>query len=350
MFKNFKIIKNFKMPSLKSIRIPSLQSFKIPSFKSIKIPYLALARTAITHFKKQSCNIGLDIGSLNVKLVELEAKGRGWLLRNASSLALTPGVSVSAQLKTFVESQNISGRQVNISVSGQAVIMRYIFMPQMTLSELKSTMQFEAREHIPFPLDEMILDCAIIRERIENNNMLIALAAVRKAIVQERINLLQNVGLIPKLIDIDCFCLANAFNNSHLLVGNTAESSKAKTIGLLNIGARLTNMAILEEKDLRFSRDIAFGTHEATLSNLVNEISSSIDYYENQNGKPVEKIYLSGGAAQSSDVVNLLRHQIAIPLDIFGVFSNVRLKDNVHLEEAGIKESMFAIAFGLALR
>jgi len=42
--------------------------------------------------------------------------------------------------------------------------------------------------------------------------------------------------------------------------------------------------------------------------------------------------------------------QIAIPLDIFGVFSNVRLKNNVSPEGASLKESMFAIAFGLALR
>ena len=99
----------------------------------------------------------------------------------------------------------------------------------MSLSELKAAMQFEAREHIPLPLEEVILDCAILNEKIEENKMLIALAAIKKTVVQERIVLLERCGIRPKIIDVDCFCLVNAFNHSQSLETKSRLTRRSRT-------------------------------------------------------------------------------------------------------------------------
>ena len=298
---------------------------------------------------QQRSNIALDIGSSSIKLLELEVKGKERLLKQLSFSALTPGVDLPGALKEFAAAQKISGRSVNTSISGQSVIMRYLNLPRMNLHELKSTMQFEAGQYIPLPLDEVVFDCAIVRDNAEDNKMLVVLAAVKKTVIQERISLLEKAGLTAKVIDIDCFCLSNVFNHSYQWASE-AKTAKSEVIGLLNIGANFTNMVILDGGTLRFSRDIAFGGSEPSLINLSGEISSSIDYFENQSGKRLEKMYLSGGAAEALEIVKFLNHQLGISVARYDFFSPLKYGPGINTEELKAKGNTFVIALGLVLR
>lgn len=314
--------------------------------------FLSIARNLkIPSFlARQQSSIGLDIGSSSIKLLELEVKAKERQIKCFAIAELTPGADIVGVLKTLIDAEKISGRQVNTSLSGQSVIMRYITLPRMAPNELKSTMQFEAGQYIPFPMDEVVLDCTIVKEKIENNKMLVVLAAVKKPIIQERISLLEKAGLTVRVIDIDCFCLSNAFNYSYQRGPEQAGSARIEVIGLLNIGANFTNMVIVDSGTLRFSRDIAFGGSEATLSNLSQEISSSIDYYENQSGKHIEKVYLSGRAVDSSAIVNFLNHQLGTAVTAYDFFTGLSLGPGINTESLKTKGNYFAIALGLALR
>ena len=306
--------------------------------KKIKIPDFLL---------KQESSIGLDIGSSSLKLIELEKKGKEKILKRFSYVELTPGADLGSSLSDFLKSQKLAGRQVNISVSGQSVVTRYLNWPRMTMNELKNAMQFEAKEYIPFPLEEVALDCAIIKDDSENSKMLIVLTAIKKVILWERLGLLEKAGLFPRIIDVDCFCLANIFAKSYSVWDTSA---KEKTIALLNIGALTTNMAIVDSGILRFSRDISFGVKDLALAGLSAEISTSIDYYENQNGRPVEKFLVSGGGSYSQDTLNFLSHQLNLPVDSFDILCGIAMDQGLNGEEFKPKKNLFAVALGLALR
>lgn len=296
---------------------------------------------------KQEPSIGLDIGSSGLKLIELEKKGKEKILKRFSYMELIPGADAGSSLSDFLKSQKLAGRQVNISVSGQSVVMRYLSWPRMTLGELKNAMHFEAKEYIPFPLEEVVLDCAIVKDNFENSKMLIVLAAIKKVILQERLGLLEKAGLTPKIIDVDCFCLANIFAKSYSVLD---ASAKEKTIALLNIGALTTNMAIMDSGILRFSRDISFGVKGLALAGLSSEITTSIDYYENQNGRPVEKLLVSGGGSYSQDTLNFLSHQLNLPVESFDNLYGIAIDPGLNVEEFKPKKNLFAVALGLALR
>lgn len=306
--------------------------------KKIKIPDFLL---------KQEPSIGLDIGSSSLKLIVLEKRGKEKILKSFFYSELTPGSPIGNSFSNFLKSKKLEGRRVNISVSGQSVVTRYLSWPKMTLAELKNTMQFEAKEYIPFPLEEVVLDCAIIKDNFESDKMLVVLAAIKKTILQERLGLLEKEGLVPKLIDVDCFCLANIFNKSCFALD---ASVREKTIALLNIGAQTTNMAIIDSGALRFSRDISFGVKGLALAGLSAEITTSIDYYENQNGRPVEKLLVSGGGSYSQDTLNFLSHQLNLPVDSFDILSGVAVGQGFNVEEFKPKKNLFTVALGLALR
>lgn len=299
---------------------------------------------------KSPLSIGLDIGSAHIKLIAIEKKGKGRIIKKFSSCALTPGVDALEALTAFVNSEGISGRPVNTSLSGQSVVMRSIALPRMNMEELKGALQFQARELIPFPLEETILDCAITQEKIKDNKMQVAVVAVRKAAVQARIQLLNKAGLTPDIIDIDCFCLANAFTHRYNPARTDGPGNKIETIGLLNIGSCVTNLVILENGAVKFSRDIAFGGGEPSLNNLVAEISSSIDYYENQIGLQIEKVCLSGGFCAVPATLDFISHHLNLPLVNFDLFTGVAIAPELNRDALVSGQGIFAVALGLALR
>ncbi len=296
-------------------------------------------------FKKESFSVGLDIGSSSLKLVALQRKNKDITLKKISLREFSPSDDLAVIISDFMASQGLSNAAVNVSLSGQPVITRYLSWPKMSLNELKAAMRFEAREHIPLPLEEVVLDCAILNEKIEENKMLVALAAIKKTVVQERISLLERCGISPKIIDVDCFCLVNAFNSSQGL-----ETKSRVNSAVLDIGLRYTNMVVLDGTDLKFSRDILAGSQESDLNSLSSEINSSIDYYENQNGRQIEKIFLSGGAVYSPAVMDFLKHQLNLPFEAFNVFSGLNIDPSLEQNSLLSKPSLFAIALGLALR
>lgn len=314
-------------------------------------------------FIRKRSHIGLDIGTSSIKLVVLEEKAKQQkILKKFSYMDIAVGSNLALTVDSFIKKEGLTGSLVNVSVSGPSVIMRYLIMPKMDMAELKKAIKFEIKEHIPFPIDEIVADCAILKEGIENNKMLVVLAAVRKVMIQERLSLLEKAGVIPQAVDIDCFCLANVFNNSYRQFNKKEETASAnndvsqtqaakpEVVGLLNIGSRFTNMAIVENGILNFSRDIGFGGEELTLNNLVNEISSSIDYYENQSGLPIEKIYLSGGASCLSAALNFIKEQLDVSILNLDISSGIAFDEQLNKEEFKPKESLYAIALGLALR
>lgn len=296
-------------------------------------------------FKKESLSAGLDIGSSSLKLALLQRKNKDITLKKISLREFSPSDDLASVISDFMASQGLSNAVVNVSLSGQPVITRYLSWPRMSLGQLKEAMQFEARQYIPLPLEEVNLDCAILNEKIEEDKMLVALAAVKKTVVQERMSLLEKCGIRPKIIDADCFCLVNAFNHSQGRQTNVRINS-----AILDIGLRYTNMAVLEGSDLKFSRDILAGSRESELNSLVSEINSSIDYYENQNGRQIEKIFLSGGAVYSQAVMDFLKHQLNLPFEAFSVFSGLNIDPSLEQNSLLSKPSLFAVALGLALR
>jgi type IV pilus assembly protein PilM len=321
---------------------------------------------------------GIDFGSFNVKLVKLRLNKESAELLE---LAVESGrVDTLEVLKKITRSQDI--KRVNTSFSGPATLIRYVNFPRMSDNELKQALKFEAQKHIPFNVSEVNLDACILNNDLPDNKMLVLLAAVKKDSVKERLKLFENSGLIANLIDLDSLALINAFNFNYPADG----SLKQKAIALLNIGASLTNLNILEEGLPRLSRDLHLGGNnftqklsdligvdtviaeglklkpdqehlakitagvESVLANLASEIRISFDYYESQCVSSVEKIFLSGGGSLFPGFKDMLANLLGIEVEHWDPLKRIQLAANIDTQKAKSASGYLAIAVGLALR
>jgi type IV pilus assembly protein PilM len=311
--------------------------------------------------------VGLDIGSTAVKVVALGArKGGGQRpLLGQSLVVLEPGqeTDASAAIKAAIAKLHFPVRAVNLSVSGPWVIMRIIEMPVMKPNEIRQALPFEAQRYLPFSIQDVVVD-GLVLGSIDANKMWVLIVACKKELIDRRIDWIRRAGLEAALIDVDALALANSF------LGRVNGQRAGGTRAIMNVGAQLTSLVIMQGETPYLVRDIPWGgekliRHVAEQTgleseavqkelaqaetasglqsalriaseSLVTELQLSFDYFENRFGQPPDEILVSGGLGQSAMFRDALKSHLSQTLTPW-----VPLND---------LSGQFSVAYGLALR
>lgn len=213
--------------------------------------------------------VGLDIGSHAVKMVALRA-AKGELPFELTHFGVAelpeeaivdgsvaePG-AVAQTVAALLEQHKVRSKLVATSISGNAVIVRRVSMTRKTPDELRESLPWEAEEYIPFDVDEVDLDFAILGEDEEQNSMDVVLVAAKRDRVDEYVEVIERAKRSTTVMDLDAFAVQNAFEFSY-------PERHFEDIAILNLGASVVNMAVLEEGRPAFWRDIAVGMRQYT--------------------------------------------------------------------------------------
>ncbi|OGX46669.1 MAG: hypothetical protein A3G38_00700 [Omnitrophica WOR_2 bacterium RIFCSPLOWO2_12_FULL_51_8] len=327
---------------------------------------------------KEKFSVGLDIGTASVKMAKLKLSEN---IPELCAFCLEPSqLDLAGVLKKLKSTYSLE--TVNISFTGPSTVTRYVNMPKMDYAEFKQALKFEAQKYIPFSASEVNLDGCILRDNLPDNKMLVLIAAVKKEAVEQRLKLLQEAGLSARAIDIDAVAITNGF--SFTLAQDA--SLKQKACALLDIGASVASLAVLECGALVLSRDIhiagnaitqkimdIFGVDfkaaellkirpgaqdaaklnaalESVMASLAGEIRTSFDYYESQSASTVSGIFLSGGAADFAGLKDNLANFLGIEVVPRDPLKGLRLAANIAPEALKGISGKLAVAMGLALR
>ncbi|GAB4536751.1 MAG: type IV pilus assembly protein PilM [Thermodesulfovibrionia bacterium] len=337
--------------------------------------------------------IGLDIGSRNIKAVQLKEVGGGYQLERLGITSLQPelivegsildATRVATAIKELIGSANIKSKDVTIGVSGHSsVITKRIPLPQMTEAELSESIKFEAAHYIPFDIEDVHLDFQIMGFREADNQMDVLIVAVKKDKVNEYVSVVREAGLNPVIVDVDAFALENMYELNYEIRPN-------ENIALVNVGASMINLNVLKGGSSVFTRDSSVGCNiitealqkEFALSypdaerlkqgeaiegispedgasvmasastEIVSEISRSLDYFRSSAGREeIREIVLSGGGALIKDFPALLSERVGVDVRIVDPFTNIQVPDDFdkgYLKKVG---PIVAVAVGLAIR
>jgi len=205
--------------------------------------------------------LGIDIGSYAIKVVHIQASGGVPRLKAWGRLQLDFKQEMAAEekkqqsinlLRAFLIQKGIQVQHAATSISGNAVIVRYVKFPRLTKDELWATLPTEAEPFIPFDIKDVQLGFHILGEIVEEGQkkMETVLVAAKKDSVQSRVDVLDAAGLKPTIIDVDSFALENVFG----FIRNPKE--EALTTLYLNMGHTVTNLSIIEAGVTRVVRDI----------------------------------------------------------------------------------------------
>ncbi len=278
-------------------------------------------------FGRTSNPIGLDIGTNTLRVVQLKQSGGLPVLTKYGDLNIARGAInegeiadldvISKALATLWKKTSLSDRKVIIGVSNQKVVVRLIELPYMTRDELKGAIKYQAQDFIPIPVEEAILDFQIVGEFTSENDermIEVLLVAAQKDMISTFVEATQKANLRLESIDVTSFALERSLMQQFPVVPEEEETTEAAA--LINLGAGVTNIVIVERNVPRFTRVLAYAGNDFTQA-ITDNTGLSFDEAEEQKiniGLPplegerlegISEIYLE----RAEEVQNILQEE-----------------------------------------
>jgi len=340
--------------------------------------------------------VGLDIGSSAIKLVQLkETKGR-YSLQTFGVKPLEPEVIVDgtvmdegrvvSAIRELFDEHRVKNKQVAISISGHAVIVKKINLPPMPDEELAGQVKLAAEQYIPFDINEVNIDFHVLPAdptAEQQGDMSVILVAAKKDKINELTELVKGAGLFPMIMDVDAF----AVENMHAINYPMAQD---ETTALVNIGASVMNVNIVRGGSSLFTRDIPLGGNRYTEAlqremgmsfedaeenkkkkqrddagagsmadvvsgvnaEVASEISRTVDYFRTSTANvELDRVLVCGGVAHAKGLIQQLGERMQIPVEVADPFGEIDVtRSDVDPDLLTELAASAAVGVGLALR
>lgn len=344
--------------------------------------------------KKTDPVIGLDIGSTSVRLIQLSSHGSGYRIDHFGVEPLGEGVVVDKVVQDVEAISNAVSRAVKasgtrakycaIAVSGSAVFTKTISLPSdLAESDIESQVQVEANQYVPYPLDEVSLDFEVLGPSPRNADLMdILLAASKSENVESRQDAIDAAGLKAKVVDVEAFAIANAFE----LIRKRDGVNRSDAVGFFDIGYDTTTLLVIKSGRVIYTRDHPFGGHqllEETMRrydmtveqaaffernedapedfeeevlepfqlNIVHQISRALQFFASSNEySNISTIYLSGGVAALRGLAPMVQQELGMTTRVADPITGMDIASNVAVSALKRNSTNLMIATGLALR
>jgi type IV pilus assembly protein PilM len=338
--------------------------------------------------------VGVDIGTSSIKVCQLKDTRKGPRL---IKLGFTPlprqtivdGHVLNAQavveaLERVFNESKIKQRDVALSISGQAVIIRKITVPMMTSAELDEQIQWEAEQHIPFDIKDVHVDYEVLRRRPEAGQMDLLLVAAKRDEVNDYTEIAKQAKLRPMVVDIDAFTVQNLFEYNR---GIPPEM----TFAIINVGASLASINVVSKGASAFTRDIANGGNyiteqiqkqlgvpfeqaeefkcasvlggggvppqvpgiiETVCDSIAGEIQRSLDFFHATSGEPeMHRIFLTGGSSNLPQLTNAIARRSRVGVELIPPLEKVAVEGkDVNPQLLQSRAAQLCVALGLSMR
>lgn len=161
--------------------------------------------------------LGIDIGTTSVKVVEIVSEKTGARVTKyfAVPIPLPPGpldaqrIEVVAKaIRDALKDQKISTKHAVFCISGQNVFVRKVRLPRTTEERLHRIIAYEARQQIPFALENAIVEYQVFDLGPESE-LEVLLVAAKKDLVNDFMKLVGKTGLKPVAVSVSSFALFN---------------------------------------------------------------------------------------------------------------------------------------------
>src|SRR5262245_25168858 len=223
---------------------------------------------------------GIDIGLAGLKAIRLVyAEAAKQVLATAfdyvphpkilSQPDANPDELIGLALDTFLSRNSLLGDGVAIGVPGQTALARFIQLPPVEASKVGEIVKYEARQQIPFALEEVIWDYQPLGGGVEESGFMldaeVGLFAMKRDQVQQHLAPFVNRKVEVDLIQIAPLALYNFLCHDQFghVPGGGAPTEQEDYTLLLDMGADNTTLLVSNGKKI-WNRNVNLGGNHFT--------------------------------------------------------------------------------------
>lgn len=272
-----------------------------------------------------------------------------------------------------------------VAVPGSQVISRQISMPvAFTDADIEQQITLESDQFIPYPLDDVYFDFAVLGPNVRNPQTAdVLLIVARNEIVDRRVDALAAAGLAAAVVDVEAYALESAFQ---LIAPGLPRAARDGITAMVDVGGSSTTLNVLQKGSTVFTREQSFGgeqllqqlqdRYELTAADALAALESRnlpadseamvvapfIDSLASQVGRllqvffsatsatTLDQVVLSGGCAGLPGVADAVAQYLGIDTQIGNPLAGLQFASGLDAARLRSTGHAWMIAAGLAMR
>ena len=319
---------------------------------------------------------GIDISENSIKVAQLsKSKDDNWILDKISLRLLDKAKTaegiiasrdyVAEELKLTMANAKITTSNVAISIPVTSAIIRVVTSPLMTDEELQKAIETDSLWENLVQLTDDLNDYSVFHQIIsrnpKSNTMEILFVASKLSDVNSYSSIVKKAGLNPVIMDVKCFTLKNAFDNT-LKIENKINNA------LLEIGTEDNyliivhdNIPIITDIFLRtnekealanYSSSIQTGENDAT--NVIRryslQLKQALGDYEGKYGTKINNIKVISNLNNIEELIPAFKKNLLTTgLQVFDPLNEISIpeynKEKTNLRNTSIYTSVLGLAY-----
>ena len=303
-----------------------------------------------------------------------------------------PGELVRDAVEEFLSRNDIVGDTIAVSVPGQAGLSKFIKLPPVEASKIPDIVTYEARQQIPFPLEQVIWSWQRLEGGIEESGFVIdaeiALFAMKRDQVAKAIEPFKDADIEIDILQLSPVSLANVVMFDQLPKPSEVDpDAPPPSIVIASMGVDSTDLVITNGLKIwqrtmpiggsNFTRALVqgmrmtfpkaenlkrnaaraddpkkvFQTLRPVFNEFASELQRSLNYFTGQDSTAkIGQVLLVGNAAKLRGLSDFLAKQLQLEVHRLREFKG--LEGDLVLQTPAFRENQlaFATVYGLALQ
>ncbi len=345
--------------------------------------------------KKRDQMLAVDLGGRTTKAVHVQRRGNafalcGYALLDAPIFDKTLSADLLTEhLKAVGQALQTKTKYVTMTVGVNDAIVRHAEMPRLPQDDMRLVLKHSSRVYLQQELTNHLFDCHVVsansqpaknaepaKPQAGPPKQKVLVAAARKQMVDEFVEGSRRAGLVADQIVPGLIGPVNAFELA------APDAFANEVAALVDLGFKNSSISILQQGELILSRTVGIGGDrltgglaetlnisyaeaegikvgmptevQAQLESLVlplgRELRASIDFFEHQQDRPVTQVYVTGGSARSSLIMQTLQQELMIECRVLNPTPALQLElpshQSAEIEQVG---PQLTVALGAAL-
>jgi general secretion pathway protein L len=263
--------------------------------------------------------LGIDIGSTSVKVAVVRATYRKLALVRLASAEVaktTDGsgasMAVSSAVALALEGEKQGPDAIGVAIEGSRAAIHRLSLPATAQKQLADVLAYELEAQIPFDIAGAVFDWKLLEKTAEDGQLSVVAAVARVEDVRARVDLVKSaIVQEPERVGVGAFVLG-------ALAPHVAALTEGESIAVVDLGAKASEVLILERGEPVFARTLSVGTEglPATAERLARDLRVSFAAHRAQGGAAPASVILCGGGAFVSGAEVFLSTSLEMPVKV----------------------------------
>ncbi len=293
----------------------------------------------------------IEIGTGWVKMVQVDRHGPVPTVSRVMVRQLDESNAAEGGLAETVAVLKAAGGDVIVSLPRQAVTVRTFELPSSDPHEVGDMIDLQIAKQTPYSRDEIVFGYRLSKGSREGFTR-VMLVIAPSSVLRHRCRVLEDAGLSVRQVAVSTDGLVGGLQRR-----GSGAASGAGGVAVLDIDAAASEVAVLQDGEVVFSRGLAVGAKDvaddpvAGGERLIQEAARAVEAFRHEfpSGR-VDRLFLSGALRGQGDLPDRLRTIMGIQVEFLDVLGGAMpaLGDSMSETVCGRDVSVTAVA-GAAL-